>query len=202
MSIWQEVKEKVKLSEIIAEYLPIKAQGSNFACLCPFHQEDTPSLIISDYKGIWHCFGCGAGGNVFDFVSLYEKISKKEALIKLAKRVGLEANLNSKQTFAKRQNIEDIKSTQTTDYDRGLQLLAWSAELYHQVLVQILKKNPDHPVSQYCKKRGLDLATIELYKIGFAPDGNFLTEIVGKKGSNSDLLDLLVEVGLLKKTQN
>ncbi|RKY02902.1 MAG: DNA primase, partial [Spirochaetes bacterium] len=67
-NVLDEIRQKVDIVSVISEYLPLKKSGSNFRALCPFHSEKTPSFMVSPAKQIYHCFGCGEGGNVFNFV--------------------------------------------------------------------------------------------------------------------------------------
>ncbi|HKM40917.1 MAG TPA: CHC2 zinc finger domain-containing protein, partial [Patescibacteria group bacterium] len=84
-----EIKNKLDLVEIIGEYISLKPAGSNFRALCPFHNEKTPSFMVSPDKQIWHCFGCGKGGDVFSFVMGMEGLDFVEALKVLAPRAGV-----------------------------------------------------------------------------------------------------------------
>jgi DNA primase len=83
-SIWQDIKDKLDILEVIGEYVAIKQIGSVYKCICPFHQDKNPSLIISPEKGLWHCFGCGNGGDMFKFVMMIDNLDKKEVLQKLS----------------------------------------------------------------------------------------------------------------------
>ncbi|MEA2104636.1 MAG: DNA primase [Candidatus Cloacimonadota bacterium] len=84
-----DVRTANNIVDIIGEYLPLKKAGVNYNCRCPFHNEKTPSFVVSPSKQIFHCFGCGKGGNVFSFLMEYEKINFVESVEKLAKRVGI-----------------------------------------------------------------------------------------------------------------
>lgn len=84
-----EVREKIDIVSLISEYLPLKKAGRNFKTNCPFHNEKTPSLIISPERQIWHCFGCGKGGDCFTFLMEYENMEFPEALRALAKKAGV-----------------------------------------------------------------------------------------------------------------
>ncbi|MBU2251187.1 MAG: DNA primase, partial [Candidatus Omnitrophica bacterium] len=85
-----EVQARTDIVELISGYLSLKKAGRNFKGLCPFHGEKTPSFMVSPQKQIFHCFGCGQGGGIFQFLTLVEKISFPEAVEMLAKRAGLE----------------------------------------------------------------------------------------------------------------
>lgn len=86
----ERVRERADIVEVISSYIPLRPAGRNYKALCPFHKEKTPSFVVSPEKQLFHCFGCGAGGNVFNFVMRYEGISFQEALRSLAERYGIE----------------------------------------------------------------------------------------------------------------
>ena len=90
MTPTEEIKEKLDIAPFIKGYLELKPAGRNFKALCPFHQEKTPSFIISPERQIWHCFGCGVGGDIFKFLMLYENLEFHEALTILAEKAGVE----------------------------------------------------------------------------------------------------------------
>ena len=85
-----EVRERAGIVEVISDYMSLKKSGANFQGLCPFHGEKTPSFNVNPARGIFHCFGCGVGGNAVSFVMKIEGISFPEAVKLLAKRVGVE----------------------------------------------------------------------------------------------------------------
>ena len=87
--IINDVQERCDIVEVVAGYIPLKRAGRNFKAHCPFHHEKTPSFIVSPDKQIYHCFGCGMGGNVFNFLMQYEKLEFPEAVEILAKKVGV-----------------------------------------------------------------------------------------------------------------
>src|SRR3989338_8596701 len=83
------LRQASDIVEVIGEHVPLKRAGKDFKALCPFHQEKTPSFTVSPAKGIFHCFGCGVGGDVFKFVMELERCSYPEAIQKLAERKGI-----------------------------------------------------------------------------------------------------------------
>src|SRR6266545_5637645 len=85
----EEVRRRNDIVDVISEYLPLKGSGGNYKALCPFHSEKTPSFTVTRQKQIFHCFGCGVGGNVFHFIMKYEHMSFPEAVAYLAKRGGV-----------------------------------------------------------------------------------------------------------------
>ena len=93
----QQIKQSLDIADIISDYVQLKKQGRNYFGLCPFHGENTPSFSVSADKQIYHCFGCGAGGNMFSFLMEIEGISFQEAVGKLAERAGVAINLPAKE---------------------------------------------------------------------------------------------------------
>ncbi len=192
MNVWEEVKNNLNIVDVISEYLPVKASGSNYKCLCPFHNDRNPSLVISPEKNIWHCFGCGAGGDVFRFVTDYENISKKDALEKLAKKAGV--RLDSFEHNQKTLGSKTLEAKKIKRLEAGYKYLTWSKNVFHKVLLKILQDN-EHEVTKYCRSRNLSQKIIEKFQLGYAPKNNFLLEVAK---NNSLDLDLLVEIGVLK----
>ena len=84
------IKEKVELVDFLKSYLTLTPTGRNFKAICPFHQEKTPSFFVSPERKIWHCFGCGLGGDVIKFAMLYEHLEFPEALKFLAEKAGIQ----------------------------------------------------------------------------------------------------------------
>src|SRR5918994_3547630 len=84
-----EVRDRASIVELISDHVTLKKAGRNHIGLCPFHSEKTPSFTVNDEKGIFHCFGCGAGGSVFDFLMRYDQLSFPEAVERVAKRYGI-----------------------------------------------------------------------------------------------------------------
>ncbi|MDD5437015.1 MAG: CHC2 zinc finger domain-containing protein, partial [Candidatus Omnitrophica bacterium] len=88
-SLIDQIQEKTDIVEVISRYLPLKKFGRNYKAPCPFHNEKTPSFIVSPDKQIYHCFGCGAGGNVFSFLMKHENLEFPEAVEMLAQKCGV-----------------------------------------------------------------------------------------------------------------
>ena len=89
-SILDEIRDRVSIVSYVGEFVPLKKAGRNHKGVCPFHSEKDASFIVSDDKEIYHCFGCGAGGNIFSFVMEFEGLNFPEAVEHLAKRYGVE----------------------------------------------------------------------------------------------------------------
>lgn len=191
-SVWQEIKDKLQVEEIIGEYIPVLTSGSSFRAVCPFHKEKTPSLMISPDRQVWHCFGCGAGGDVFAFVCQIENITKKEALDKLAKKTGVELKKLPKKEAS--ENTLEENTTTVGEFESGGKLLEWVANVYHKILLKILEDR-NHPVTQYCLKRNLSSEIINQFKIGYAPKGNTILQLATKHSLD---LNLLEKISILK----
>ena len=148
-----EIKSKLDIVDVIREYIQLKAAGLNFRANCPFHREKTPSFMVSPEKQIWHCFGCGKGGDVFSFVMEIEGLSFVETLRLLAKKAGVVLKKADPALTSKRNTLLDI--------------LELSSKYYHKVLT-------DSPAAEtaraYLRERALTDETIEKWQIGYSPD--------------------------------
>jgi DNA primase len=87
-SFIEEIRNRIRISELIGRNLPLRRAGREFHALCPFHKEKTPSFTINDEKGFFHCFGCGAHGDVIGFTMDYEHVGYREAVERLAGQAG------------------------------------------------------------------------------------------------------------------
>ncbi|RQV99246.1 MAG: DNA primase [Calditrichaeota bacterium] len=164
--IIDRIRESVDIVELISRYLSLRKSGKNYKTTCPFHTEKTPSFTVSPDKQIFYCFGCGAGGNVFNFLMRYEKISFIEALQKLSEETGI----------ALPKFREDEKKV--SEYDRLYRANQIAADLYYQLLKQNYEKLQD-----YFKKREISGETIDQFRIGYVPDrwDTLFNEITQKK---------------------
>ncbi len=88
--IINQIRERTNIVDIVGEYVPLRKAGQNYKALCPFHSEKTPSFIVSPKKGIFHCFGCGAGGNAFNFIMQFKNLSFPESVKFLGEKVGVQ----------------------------------------------------------------------------------------------------------------
>ena len=121
----EEIKRKVDIVEFIGSFITLKKAGHNFKAVCPFHQEKSPSFVVSPDRGIWHCFGaCGEGGDAIKFLMKWENITFIEALKELAKKTGVKLTLN-------KISFED-KIWQKKERYIGMNQLA--SEFFHYIL--------------------------------------------------------------------
>lgn len=149
----EEIKSRLDIVDVVREYVNIKAAGVNFKANCPFHREKTPSFMVSPEKQIWHCFGCGKGGDIFTFIEEIEGVGFAEALRILAPKAGV---------TLKKQNYKLVSQR-----NRLLDILEASANYYHDIL---LNNERAKPAREYIHNRGLTVNTIKDWKIGYSPD--------------------------------
>jgi DNA primase len=164
-----QIRDKIDIVSLLSEYLTLKKAGRNFKALCPFHNEKTPSFVISPERQIWHCFGgCNKGGDVFQFLMDYEKVDFPEALRMLAKRAGIEL-IN-----------REYNAGETSKKERLYQINSLAKEFYHYVLT---KHQAGKKALKYVKNRGIEPKVIESFALGFSPGtGDALVKyLVGKK---------------------
>lgn len=151
----EEIKNRLDIVEVIGEYVSnMKQAGGNWKGLCPFHNEKTPSFMVSKDKQIWHCFGCGEGGDVISFVQKIENIEFPEALKILAKRAGVTLRYEDKSLSNQKTKLLDI--------------LEAAARFYHYNLLKI----PEAETARkyIFLKRGLTEETVEKFFLGYAPN--------------------------------
>jgi len=172
----EEIKRKIDIVQFINSYVPLKKTGRNFKALCPFHSETIPSFIVSPERQIWHCFGaCNEGGDIFKFLMKIENLEFGEALRELAKRAGVRlTRFKPSESEKQKQLLYEINHLAT--------------EFYHYLLL-------NHPVGRqalrYILGRGISKPSIQLFKLGFAPNTweSLQKFLVGKKGYNPQDLE-------------
>ena len=183
--ILNEVRENNDIVEVISQYVHIKRSGRNYFGLCPFHNEKSPSFSVSPDKQIFHCFGCGVGGNVFTFISKIESIGFKEAIENLADRAGI--------VLPKSNNNEDSKKEELKS--KVYKVNSYTAEYYHKRLYK-----PESKAGQdYVKQRKITNETLESYNLGFSGNYDELYKVLKKEGFNDEEI---LESGLVKKNEN
>ncbi len=180
-----ELNARCDIADVVGDYVPLTRKGGNLWGLCPFHGEKTPSFAVSPEKQIYHCFGCGKGGGVINFVMEVENLPFPDAVRLLAKRVGLEVP-------EERGNADFRKKR-----ERLLALNKEAARFFYAKLTQPVGAAG---VEYLFGKRKLSKATVTRFGLGMAPDGwdNLITAMAAKGYDKGDLL----EVGLVVKGQN
>lgn len=164
----EEIKKKLDIVEVINKYVPLKKRGRHYVACCPFHQEKTPSFVVSTELQIYKCFGCGKAGDVFNFVEEYNRIDFREALEDLAKMAGIKLIKSGKMTQ------EESKKKMLYEINRE------TAKFYHYILTK-------HPLGkealEYVQNRDLKEETIKKFLIGFSPkDSRLVVNYLLKKG--------------------
>lgn len=188
----EETIEKIRISvdivDVVSEYVQLKKQGRNYFGLCPFHGENTPSFSVSPDKQIFHCFGCGAGGNVFSFLMDLEGYSFSEAAINLANKVNIDLS-DYEQPIA----VSD-KNNEASKMQEAHELLK---KFYHHLL---LNTKEGQPALDYLTNRGFTREIIDKFEIGYALDSwDFATKFLQKRGFRPELME---RAGLLVKKED
>jgi DNA primase len=156
----ERVREAADIVEVISDHLTLKQTGRSFKAICPFHPEKTPSFVVSREKQIFHCFGCGAGGNVINFLMQFENVSFPEAVRALAARYGVPVPKPSGQA--------------STETDAAYRLNALAAKVYRGAL-SATKEGTQ--ARAYLRSRGIGEETEKEFSVGYAPsEGNLLVQ--------------------------
>ncbi|NMB92193.1 MAG: DNA primase [Parcubacteria group bacterium] len=145
-----EIKNKLDIVEVISQYVKLQKAGANYKALCPFHKEKTPSFIVSPTRQIFHCFGCGAGGDIFTFIMKIENLEFKDAVKLLADKAGVKLVYESPEINSQKQKLIEINQQ--------------AKEFFKQQL------ESNKEAKEYLQKRGLKKETIDEFELGFAPD--------------------------------
>ncbi len=178
--IIDEVRFATDVVSVVSEYVTLKKSGRNFFGLCPFHSEKTPSFSVNPDKQIFHCFGCGAGGNAFAFVQKVEGVSFPEAVRVLAKRAGIAIPEPEQEDHAAVQEKE---------------ALYYANQLAAEFFQQVLQSEAGKIGRDYLHQRGFNEEAMRAFGVGLAPDKwEGLADYARRKAAN---LEILVKAGLL-----
>ncbi len=156
--IISQVLDRANIVEVISGYIPLKQAGRNFKAPCPFHHEKTPSFVVNPDKQIFHCFGCGAGGNIITFVMKQERMEFPEALKLLAEKTGVEIP----ETTAQNNQVHEFKQ-------QILRVNDIAAKYYHQNLLSD-KSELANTSREYLKNRGLTLEMVKKFQLGLSTE--------------------------------
>ncbi|ANV98213.1 DNA primase [Helicobacter enhydrae] len=162
----QQLKALIDIIDIISHYIQIKKSGANYSACCPFHDEKTPSFMVSPSKGFYHCYGCGVGGDAIKFVMEYEKLSFTEAIEKIASLVGF--------------TLEYTKSQKRVDF----KFLDKVAEFYQNKL----SHSPE--ILDYLGKRGLTAESIAKFHLGFCGAGFESVKLADQYNARREAIEL------------
>ncbi len=177
----KQIKEQADIVDIVSSYLSLQQKGKNFVSVCPFHDDHSPSLVVSREKQIFNCFTCRTGGNVFNFVMKYENVSFPEALKIVAEKIGYQLStpfLEEKPTlFKKEYEVMDLAK---------------------KIFMNNIQTAMGEEAKRYLKDRGIDEDVIKEFQIGLSLDNkDSLSKFLLNKKYELDLLD---ELGLVNKT--
>ena len=181
----EEVRQANDIVDVISQYVHLKRSGRNFFGLCPFHNEKSPSFSVSPDKQIFHCFGCGVGGNVFTFLTKIEGINFVEAVQTLAERANIQLP-----TFEN--NVDKVKEELKA---KVYKVNEFTAGYYHENLYKPTAKL----AQEYVKKRQLSNETLKSFRIGFSGKFNELYQALKKEGFEDQEI---LESGLVNKNEN
>ena len=180
--IINDVRQSNDIVDVISQYVHLKRSGRNFFGLCPFHNEKSPSFSVSPDKQIFHCFGCGVGGNVITFISKIEGLNFIETVQMLAERANIQLPTLENSGDAQKEILKD----------KVYKVNEFAAEFYHQNLYK-----PQAKLAQeYVKKRQLSNETLKSFKIGFSGRINELYQELKKQGFGEQEI---LESGLVNK---
>ncbi len=181
-SIIEEIKSRLNIVDVAQGYLKLEGAGGNYKARCPFHNEQTPSFIISPSRQTYHCFGCNRGGDLISFVEEIEGLDFSGALKILAERAGVELRKERPEDKVAKDEREVLYRT-----------LDLATKFYEAVL-------PKFPVvTEYLTKRGMNAETITSFRVGYSPDEwRALSEFLAKKGVSENMME---KAGLVVRSQ-
>lgn len=181
MKSLEEFKSQCDIIKVVSHYVVLEKAGSSYKGLCPFHEEKTPSFYVNPVKGFFHCFGCGASGDVIEFVKKIENISFSEAVQKVADIC----------------NVDSPLVSSDTEFSKYTQFMGKLVNAYSEMLFSLKGKEA---LNYLMKDRKLDVETLKKFEIGYAPkNSNIVTSVASK--SNFDIPNLL-KYGLISRGAN
>ena len=170
-----DVKNQGDIVRVVSDYVTLKKRGANYLACCPFHSEKTPSFTVHAGKGLFKCFGCGAGGSIFDFVMRIEGCGFPEAVRIVAQKSGIPIPVV--------EETEDHKKI-ARDRDSILRLNEWAAEFFER---QLNDDEGGASALEYIRSRGINAETAKLFRLGYAPDSwDALTNHLKERGATTD----------------
>ncbi len=175
----QQIKERLSIVDVVSSYIKLEKAGVNFKARCPFHNEKTPSFVVSPARGSYHCFGCNKGGDIFSFVQEIEGDDFRAVLEKLADRAGIQ--------------LKSVNPKERSEQNALYGAVEAAAKFFE------FHRGKNKAVEEYLRKRGLTDETIKKWRIGYAPNDwrQLLFFLTGKGFSE----DVLAKAGLIIKSE-
>ncbi len=169
MSDIEDIKSRLDIVDVLGDYISLRPAGSNLRAICPFHSEKSPSFMVSPDKQIWHCFGCGQGGDIFAFVMGVENIGFGEALKMLANKAGVVLKKEDVALSSRRSQLIAVMEAAREFYQRAMLV--------------------SEDIKNYLKSRGLKEETVRAWQIGYSPDSfdDLILHLKSKKFSDDDI---------------
>ncbi|MEK3890698.1 DNA primase [Bacillus sp. FSL K6-3431] len=188
-----ELRQAVDIVDVVSDYVQIKRQGRNYFGLCPFHGENSPSFSVSPEKQIFHCFGCGAGGNVFTFLMDIDGITFRESVERIAEKGNIQLDIDTTNTENRQQQIPP-------DHQRMIEAHELLAKFYHHLL---LNTDEGAKALEYLLNRGFTKESISKFQIGYSlPEWDFSVKFLEKRGFPLELMERAGLIGRRDKDES
>jgi DNA primase len=173
-----EIKNRLNIVDVLGEYIRLEKAGANYRALCPFHNEKSPSFMVSEERQSWHCFGCQKGGDVFSFVMEIDGLEFREVLKMLAEKAGVD--------------LKGYDPKKTEEKNRTFEILELATKFYE---IQLWQGHGRDKILKYLRDRGLKDQAVKDFRLGYAPPGwrNILTFLTGRGFS----VDEIMRAGLI-----
>ncbi len=185
-----ELRQAVDIVDVVSDYVQIKKQGRNYIGLCPFHGENTPSFSVSPEKQIFHCFGCGVGGNVFTFLMDIDGITFRESVERIAEKGNIQIDIDTSEPVNYTKQIPN-------DHAKMIEAHELIAKFYHHLL---LNTDEGTAALEYLLNRGFTRESISKFQIGYSlPEWDFSVKFLEKRGYS---LELMKRAGLIGARDN
>ena len=179
----EEIKTRLNIIDVLRDYIRLDKAGANYRGLCPFHNEKSPSFMVSEDKQMWHCFGCQKGGDIFAFVMEIEGMEFKEALKILAEKAGVE--------------LQKLDPRKVEEKSKNMEILELATKVYEYWLTN---STGGKKVLNYLTQRNINQNSIQDFRLGYAPQGwDNLIKYLTKKGYK---LEEIEKTGLIIKKDN
>ena len=178
------VRAATNLADLVGAVTTVKKSGRSLTAVCPFHQEKTPSLNLDLARGLYHCFGCGKGGDVYTFVQDTQGLSFNEAVEFLARQAGIQLEVDPGERRRRGEHEEMVDAVR-------------QAVAFYQ---KVLKTEPEGaPARGYLRGRGLDGGAVDKYEIGFAPEGESWDALVKVLRGSGVKESVMISAGLARR---